>query len=304
MATQSTIATQETSLSDLSVEERLDHEIANLRDQVESLKRELKLQTATLITSDSTRALLKAKSQKRSKSQQQNDISRLEELSKKAEEQEAHKQQNLYRTCASITTFKVRDPDPNAVDNGNVLGVRFEVMTKSRFLRPYYVMLNRPYANSRHLRIHRHTVPQCIPLSGLSARHLPAPTEKGDDDAPKTQDLSAFARAVRRELVRYHNRTAVIGDLRGAAGLESKKGKEKARESDIPIIDISAADAQAKQIRVEWGDGRSGRLVVGDDGDIVKMVVQGENGQDREAVRQLLGDSARIEEVARRLEGA
>ncbi|KAI1760741.1 Cenp-O kinetochore centromere component-domain-containing protein [Hypoxylon sp. FL1150] len=287
---------EEIQSSELSVADQLDNEIATLRSQVESLKRELKLQTATLMTSEPTRQLLQKYSTRA------DDGSRMQELTARADEQEAHKQQCLYRACASITTFKVQDPDPNAVDEGKVIGLRFEIMSKSRFLRPYYVMLNRPYPNSPYLRIHRHTVPQCIPLSGLAARHLPPPTTKDDYDAPKKQDLPKFARTLRRELVRYHNRTAVIGDLRSAAGLESKNGK--AKEMKDPIVDISAADAQAKQIRIEWSDGRTGRLVMSDDGDIVKMVVQGENGQDRECVRQLIGESVRIEEVIKRLENA
>ncbi|KAI0845852.1 Cenp-O kinetochore centromere component-domain-containing protein [Daldinia vernicosa] len=297
------MASEEPQSQELSVAEKLDSEIATLRAQVESLKRDLKLQTATLITSDSTLQILQADSTKKSGFKKSNDSSRLQELLTRADEQNAHKQQCLYRTCASITTFKVRDPDPNAVDGGNVLGLRFEVMSKSRFLRPYYVMLNRPYPNSRFLRVHRHTVPQCIPLSGLTARYLPPPVAKDDDsDMPKRQDLSTFVRALRRELVRYHNRTAVIGDLRSMAGLESKKGK--AKELEVPITDISAADAQAKQIRVEWSDGRSGRLVMDDDGDIVKMVVQGEDGQDRETMRQFLGGSLRVEDVVKQLESA
>ncbi|KAI1103210.1 Cenp-O kinetochore centromere component-domain-containing protein [Jackrogersella minutella] len=296
------MATEEIDMTELSVADKLDNEIATLRDQVESLKRELKLQTATLITSDSTCQILQNSITNRPRSKQPAAGPRSQELLAKADEQAAHKQQCLYRACASVTAFKVRDPDPNAVDGGHVLGLRFEVMYKSRFLRPYYVMLNRPYPGSRHLRVHRHTVPPCIPLAGLGARHLPPPSARDDDDgAPRRQDLSDFARALRRELVRYHNRTAVIGDLRGAAGLESKKGK--GRELEVPIVDISAADAQAKQIRVEWSDGRSGRLVIGDDGEIMKMVALGDGGQDREAVRQLLGGSARIEEVAKRLDG-
>ncbi|KAI2781273.1 Cenp-O kinetochore centromere component-domain-containing protein [Daldinia loculata] len=297
------MASEEPQSQELSIAEKLDNEIATLRAQVESLKRDLKLQTATLITSDSTLQLLQADSTKKSGSKKLNDSSRLQELLTRVDEQNAHKQQCLYRTCASITTFKVRDPDPNAVDGGNVLGLRFEVMSKSRFLRPYYVMLNRPYPNSRFLRVHRHTVPQCIPLSGLTARYLPPPAASDDDsDMPKRQDLSSFVRGLRRELVRYHNRTAVIGDLRSMAGLESKKGK--AKELEVPITDISAADAQAKQIRVEWSDGRSGRLVMDDDGDILKMVVQGEDGQDRETMRQFLGGSLRVEDVVKQLESA
>lgn len=230
----------------------------------------------------------------------------------------------------------MQDPDPQAVDAGRVLGLRIEVMAKARFVRPYFVMLNRPWgAHARSfLRVHRHTVPACVPLSGLAARYLPPPLTKrtaaeenagadadddgegegeGEEDSRRRrtakgkqqhkQDLPRFARALRRELVRYHNRVAVIGDLRKAAGLEGKRRKSK-EVMDPPIVDVSAADAEAKQIRIEWGDGKSGRLVMSDDGEILKMVVQkgtmgGGQGQDRETVRQFLGGAVRIEEISR-----
>ncbi|KAI1739084.1 cenp-O kinetochore centromere component [Xylaria scruposa] len=284
---------------ELSVGDRLHDEIAKLRAQVESLKNDVRLQTATLMTADSTRQILQSQTvgARPSKTRDTTKLKLLERF----QEQSAHKQRCLYRACASLTTFKVNDPDPNAVDGGNVLGLRFEIMSKAKFVRPYYVMLNRPYPDRRLLRVHRHTVPQCIPLSGLVARHLPLPTVKDDDDdAPKKQHLSSFVRALRRELVRYHNRAAVIGDMKKAAGLNSKKPSDQELETDI--TDISAADAEAKQISLQWRDGRSGRLVMNDDGEVVKMVVQGGNGQDHETVRQFLGGAARVEEVTKRLE--
>ncbi|KAI8627007.1 cenp-O kinetochore centromere component [Xylariaceae sp. FL1651] len=283
---------------ELSVADRLHDEIAKLKAQVDSLKNSVQLQTATLMTADSTRQILQSEpaGSRRSRA---TEISK-QKLLARFEEQNAHKQQCLYRACATITTFKVNDPDPNAVDGGNVLGLRFEIMSKSKFVRPYYVMLNRPYAHHRYLRVHRHTVPPCISLSGLAARHLPPPTAKGDNDISKKQDLSQFVRALRRELVRFHNRAAVIGDLRKAAGLSSKK--VQGEESETAIVDISAADAEAKQVSLHWRDGRAGRLIMNDDGEILKMVVQGDNGQDRETVRQFLGGAVRIEEVAGRLE--
>ncbi|KAI0975689.1 cenp-O kinetochore centromere component [Xylaria arbuscula] len=289
-----------TSMSpELSVADRLQDEIAKLRAQVESLKNDVKLQTATLMTADSTRQIL----QSHVAGDRQSTTSEAVKLKllTRFQEQSAHKQQCLYRACATITTFKVRDPDPNAVDGGNVIGLRFEIMSKAKFVRPYYVMLNRPYTDRRHLRVHRHTVPPCIPLPGLAARHLPPPAARDDDDAPKKQDLSSFARALRRELVRYHNRAATIGDMKKAAGLGSKKASDQ--DSESAIVDISAADAEARQISMQWRDGRSGRLIMNDDGDIVKMVVmQGDNGQDRETVRQFLGGAVRVEEVTGRLE--
>ena len=286
---------------------------------MESLKRDLQLHTTTLLASEPVRDLLRREDP---------------DLAARADEQEAHRQQCLYRACATATMFRVRDPDPHAVDGGAVLGVRVEVMSRARFIRPYFVMLNRPYAAAGHpraLRVHRHTVPPCVPLAALAARYLPAPgtsrkrvrddddggsDEDGDGRAASStsggskQDLPRFVRALRRELVRYHNRVAVIGDLRKAAGLEGKRRKsreaaaaadEEEKDPASSIVDVSAADAEAKQIRIEWGDGKSGRLVMNDEGEVLKMVVQGANGQDREAVRQFLGGAVRIEEVSKRL---
>lgn len=59
--------------------------------------------------------------------------------------QALHNQECTYRACASITTFRIRDPDPHAVDQGNVLGIRIDVGSSGKFIRPYYIMLNRPY---------------------------------------------------------------------------------------------------------------------------------------------------------------
>ncbi|KAK9776325.1 putative Cenp-O kinetochore centromere component [Seiridium cardinale] len=288
--------TSRTSLSpDLSVADRLDDEIAKLRAQVESLKNELKLQTTTLLTRETTRELLEDSTLNAFEI----DASIKSRLLAQCDKQVAHQQQSLYRACASITALKIRDPDPKAVDGGNVLGMRFEVMSRSRFIRPYYVMLNRPYPESRHLRVHRHTVPPCIPLSGLAARHLPAPKPDARGRGTQDQDLSKFARALRRELVRYQNRIATISDLRKAAGQGSTKGR--GRELDIPISEISAVDAEAKQVRLEWEDGRTGRLVMDDDGKILKVVAQRENERDRQRVRELLGGSTHVEELVRHL---
>ncbi|KAK7946692.1 uncharacterized protein PG986_011013 [Apiospora aurea] len=293
---------------DLSIADQLDDEIASLLAQVESLKKELKIQTSTLMVSEPTRKLLQDRSQKRTVNSL--DSGPVAELLKKSDEQVAHQQQCLYRSCASITALKIRDPDPNAVDGGNVLGLRFEVMSKARFVRPYYVMLNRPYPNSRHLRVHRHTVPPCVPLAGLAARHLPAPKPKGggandDDDGEfqQEQDLARFARALRRELVRYQNRIGIVGDLHNAVELKNSQASEVLDDDTIVIQTISPADTEAKQISVEWSDGKAGRLIIDDDGKIVKMAVQGGQGQDRGAARDLIGGYMHIEELMGRLEG-
>lgn len=266
----------------------------------DALKFLLRIQTSTILAAPSTRALLTTGT---AATRQKN-----ETLLACADAQLAHKQQSLYRACASLTTFRARDPDPNAVDDGAILGLRIEVVSRAKFLRPYYVLLNRPYGSrSRHLRVHRHTVPPCIPLAGLAARYLAPPPASGDEEGGK-QNLAKFARALRRELVCYHHRLGVVADLRKAAGLGKKAtgdgeegGGEDEEGSNGRLVDISAADAEAKQISIQWADGRTGRLVMGDDGEIVKVVAVGDHGRDREAVRQLFGDAKTVGEVARRL---
>lgn len=277
---------------------------ANTSPQAESLNAQLRIQLNGLLNTPSTRDAIHAEAASSS-------ASTPTPLQVRLEKQQAHAQQCTYRICAGITTFRVRDPDPNAVDNGTVLGLRIEVMTRARFARPYFVFLNRPYASaSTSLRVHRHTVPPCIPLNGLAARYLSAPRRSGDDaqtgekeTAPpsRAQNLPRFARELRREIIRYHNRVAMVADLRKVLGLDGKRRDAEERAERSPIYAIGAADAESKQIRIDWKDGRSGRLVLGDDGEVSKVVVLGEMGRDREVTRELLSGGNRLEDVARRL---
>ncbi|KAK4124999.1 hypothetical protein N657DRAFT_632921 [Parathielavia appendiculata] len=295
----------------------LDDEIEALQARVSALKKQLSIHTSTLIAARSTRQLL---------AQEDNtaiDASLKQKLLTQSDLQQAHNQHCLYRACATLTTFRARDPDPHAVDGGAILGLRIEVTSRAKFLRPYYVLMNRPYVGARHLRVHRHTLPPCIPLAGLAARYLPPPSassssrsgggggggDGGSKDTTTRQDLARFARALRREVVRYHHRLGVVADLRKAAGLGRKKDVDEGDDEGgvgqgsrpVQLVDIAPADAETKQITLEWADGRTGRLVMGDDGEIVKLVVLGENGRDREAGRDLLGGAVRVEEVVKRL---
>lgn len=162
--------------------------------------------------------------------------------------------------------------------------------------------------------MHRHTLPACVSVGGLAARYLPAPIggdqdEDGEGEKGKKQDLARFARALRREVVRYHNRLGVVADLRRAAELAGKKNQEddekgeeqQRKRENMRLVDIRPADVEAKQIAIEWEDGRTGRLVMDDDGEIVKLVIVGENGRDHEAKRDLLGGARRVEDVVKRL---
>lgn len=217
-------------------------------------------------------------------------------LRKLCELHEARDQQCLYRICAGITAFKVRDPDPNAVDDGTVLGLRIEVMSKAQFCKPYFVMLNRPYPGSDFLKVHRHTVPPYIPLPGLAARHLPPPPADDMVGADKVkQDLLHFSRCLRKEIVRHHNRVGAIADIRRDIGIADNGATGEW------IVDVSAADPEAKQVRLEWANGRLGRVVMDDDGFVRQAVVFGAEGRDRETMRGLGEKGLRVEDLAGKL---
>ncbi|VUC33226.1 unnamed protein product [Clonostachys rosea] len=266
----------------------LGDEIAELEEQIAATKKQLKIQASTIIASIPSQSLVKESSRSRSKNNKK--------LLKGLQGQETHQQQCLHRICNPVTAFKVHDPDPNAVDDGHVLGLRFEVMSRSQFLKPYYVMLNRPYSKFSALRVHRHTLPSAIPLAGLAARHLPAP--KPEDGNPPLQDLDQFVRTLRREIIRYHNRLGISADLRRALGLHQVTEEDTEPTS---IVEVGIADIEAKQIKLTWADERHGRLVMDDDGKVTKFSVFGVDGRDWETTKSLFDRPQRIEEVVEKL---
>lgn len=306
----------------------LDKEITSLKKQVASLRKTLKIECSTILSNPSIRDVLlsslnpqptpKSAALRPRKPRRTSVDSDEQRLLTRSKQQAAYDQQCLYRIAASVTAFKVRDPDPNAVDGGHVLGLRFEAMTRGQFLQPYYVMLNRPYPeNPQFLRVHRHTVPPAIPLSGLAARYLPAPKHRqrqeqqadgrGNSPSPLLsspqhlkQDLERFVKSLRREIMRYHNRLGVSADLRRSLGAH---GNNKTATPPNAIIDVSIADTEAKQIRLTWADERNGRLVMDDDGRVIKFVVFGAaEGRDWETTRQLGDSQGRVEDIAKMLQ--
>lgn len=104
----------------------------------------------------------------------------------------------------------------------------------------------------------------------------------------KKQDLRRFVRTLRREIVGYHNRVSVVKGLRREFRLDEKESRKGTGREKV-LADISAADAEAKQLRIEWVDGRIGRVVVDERGQVVKCVIMGEDGRDRETERKVVG---------------
>lgn len=213
-------------------------------------------------------------------------------------EQRKHALTSLYRTTTSITSFVAQDPDPNAVNKGKLLGLRIEAFAHRKFTRPYYIFLNQHVNGSVSLRIHRHTVPPAIPLAALSARFLPPP-KTGID---RKQDLGKFVRCLRGQIQAYHNRLAAVGSLRkGLRVDEIRKLRGEGEEEAEGVLDISAIDAEAKQLRIEWTDGAVGRIEIGTKGQVVRSVVTGIEGRHREKEQAISGGSQRVEDLLEKL---
>lgn len=237
---------------------------------------------------------------------------------KVAKQQSNRTLENLYRACAGVTAYKVQDPDPNAVDSGNILGVRIEVFIGGKFVETYHVLFNRPSARHKTmLKIHRHTIPACIPVRQLANKFLPQ--SQRDASSTTEQNLVKFGRVLRKELVSWHMRTAAVEKMRQEAGLPDKHAQERAvakepvygqvlnafvsddeeeeedeqnvdeeeeeeeeesrkrRNGPVKIIEIDA-DMAARQVDIIWSNGQSATIEITKDGEIIKAVVRTEEG--------------------------
>lgn len=109
-------------------------------------------------------------------------------------------------------------------------------------------------------------------------------------------------RALRGQIQAYHNRLASIGVLRkGLEAKETRKLMEEAEEDEEGVMDISAIDAEAKQLRIEWADGDVGRVEIGTKGQVVRSAVTSIEGRNREKERKILGGRRRVEYLLEKL---
>lgn len=209
--------------------------------------------------------------------------------------------ENIYRACAGVTAFRVKDPDPNAVHNGDILGIRIEAPVHGGFIDTYHVLFTiREQEDSKRLRIHKHTIPPCIPLQQLANKWLPQGAKDGVKDVE--QDLVKFGRTLRRELVGWHMRLQTVQNLRKEAKLpethaeddeaglvpggkvlnafvsdDSSDAEEDDGNGPTHILDLEA-DAAVRQVTVTWSDGRTAVLVVTKDGRVEKAICRARGG--------------------------
>jgi central kinetochore subunit Mal2/MCM21 len=229
------------------------------------------------------------------------------------------------RATAGITAFRVKDPDPHAVNGGRVLGVRFDVFSTSKraFEKPYYVFLvraksegeedqnNRPHvgadAPDEEWRVHRHTIPSAIPVAMLVRRYLPLSAAAREEDAGAErdgrslmnlrQDLGAFVRAVRKQLVGMVRRRDVLQALEKTC-VSSSTQTGLATQMEI-------VDGVGREIELSLRDGAVLRFRIDMGGELVEKAVarmtDGAGGRRQDLERLAMDDGGRLEGLVDRL---
>jgi central kinetochore subunit Mal2/MCM21 len=204
-----------------------------------------------------------------------------------------------------------------------LFGIRIDICARGgKFVKPYYLLLKRVGENKKFLQVYRHTIPIFIPLSQLEERYLPA--AQGDNEGgdnlksrkPKRQDLRRLVQELRRELVAYHLRCDSLAWLREElriledseldgdnAATGTRDGSQQS-PNQFGIISVAATSLETRYIRLEWQDGRVGRIKLSNRGIVERAIVIGDDGRDKSMENVLSGGNGRIEDLIQRLRAA
>ena len=230
--------------------------------------------------------------------------------------------------------------------------MRIDICARNgRFAKPYYVLLKRVPGTTegkqgkqqRRLRVHRHTIPAFISMQRLERVYLPIPASdagqagqeedeelnlkpwkrKQKSNNNRKQDLHAFVRALRRELVAWQLRRDAIGFLREKLGVPAhnqdetdandtasasnqnifseEKGDGWLPINSMGLVSLAPTALEARYVRLEWEDGRAGRFKMSNTGIVERAVVIGDRGRDKVLETAMTGGDGRVEGVLDRL---
>ncbi|KAH5028941.1 hypothetical protein HBI75_131410 [Parastagonospora nodorum] len=261
----------------MATTEDLDAEINDLHARIATLQAHRSNLASVLLSQPHLSARLQTPNQKaKSSSAAQRAI----------EQQSKRNLENIYRACTGVTAYKVKDPDPSAINNGNILGVSIDVSIGGKFIETYHVLLNwRERIGNRLLKIHKHTIPPCIPLQHLANKWLP--TSWKDAEIDPEQDLVRFGRLLRKELVSWHMRVKAVDDLKQEAGISSLKPRD-ANDGEVAnagqtlnaFVSDDEASSDVEEDGIEEGpsDRRVAVMTVTKDGRIEKASCRARDG--------------------------
>lgn len=221
-------------------------------------------------------------------------------------QQQKRNLENIYRACAGVTAYRVKDPDPNAINNGNLLGISVDVSIGAKFVDTYHVLLSvREKDDKKITSIHKHTIPPCIPLQQLARKWIPVSAK--DEEMDPEQDLVHFGRLLRKELVSWHMRVNAVQELRKGAGLDKPRADgeedlvaassvrvlnafvsdddassdvehEEEEDGTLRLLDIET-DAAVRQMTITLSDKRTVVMSITKDGRVDKAVCRTKDGR-------------------------
>jgi central kinetochore subunit Mal2/MCM21 len=287
--------------------EQLDEDISALHTRIATLKAHHVNLSTVLLSQPHLAARLQSGSQRNEPSANAQRI---------ITQQSKRNLENTYRACAGVTAYKVKDPDPHAINDGNILGVSIDVSLGGRFVETYHVLLSaRNKEGKKVLRIHKHTIPPCIPLQQLANKWLPGSGK--DDEMDPEQDLVRFGRLLRKDLVGWHMRFNAVEESRKEAGLAKPKKdtedvgltnmgrvlnafvsddeassevEDEEDEESTPRIRDIEADAAVRQITVTWSDRKTAVMSITKDGRVEQAVCRTrEGGRDTVLSKKAIG---------------
>jgi central kinetochore subunit Mal2/MCM21 len=195
-------------------------------------------------------------------------------------EHEAQTRVQSRRSLLTTTFFSTKDADPCATDGEDVYGIRIERFSRlqQKFLSPAYVFVRKIASSTSPVedvwKVHRHTLPACIPIRALAAKQLPEPLpedQRGAKQIHRPQDLKAFVREVTHEVVSLLRRQEAIEAIQ-APGIKA----------------VSAVNAEATDIRMSWNNGAVTRMRVSKSGVIENVVAEKNHIRDEELERRIL----------------
>ncbi|KAI5293601.1 hypothetical protein KEM52_005387 [Ascosphaera acerosa] len=297
--------------------EKLDARISALRAEIRSLTSRRQYLTSALLSSPALRSSLKAARSDEPSDRRQEQVR--QRLQKQVDRHTKHVESNLHRMVFSVTSFPYSDPSATQQSNAGtagarLLGVRFDIPRwDGGYEKPFYIFLRKVHAgggsqDESHqplLAVYRHTIPAFVPLKEYERRYLPSPStcigrdegeealrlQKAQDVPQSPQSLHAFVKAVRKALNAWHVRVSAVNRV---------QHRLKLAPGRAGLLSVTATSLDHRYLRLEWRDGRVGRVRLGEQGQLVRAVVIGEHGsRDKRAEAALLrGGDARIDSLS------
>jgi central kinetochore subunit Mal2/MCM21 len=291
---------------------QLDEDIERVRAEINALSQRRSRLASALLCSD----------QFRSRMQQHPSLSQDPELTTVLDQHTQHNKESTHRLVFGVTAFPFIDPSPDT-SNVPLIGIKFDVCQRNgEFDPPYYVLCKRVHDEGSEVRVHRHTIPALVPIAKYEEKYLPPPDEGyGSEDSVLgtngRQDLEAFVKAVRGDLIAWRLRQQSIDLAREKIGIAARQShdEDSDREQNSNLLSttglygvssIEPVAVDAHYARIVWTDGRVGRVSIGHDGSIQRAVVigtvDGEEDQRREKdERILVADNSRVATLVERL---